>query len=202
MVSNLDERLFFVNTLVYGSVMNERLTQLDWLDHGLKVLATKGSGSLKVDPLAKSLKVSRGSFYWHFQDISQFHSALIARWRERTTDEVITVVDRDIDGDNRLRRLMRTSMTGNEKLERGIRSWATQNTIAAKEVASVDKVRVDYLRALLKTAGLSSKQSSARATFIYWAYIGRVMAGNGAKHLSDEEVDNIADLLQSRDLVS
>ena len=178
--------------------MNERLTKSDWLDHGLKVLATNGPGGLKADPLAKSLKVSRGSFYWHFQDIDQFHSALLARWRERTTDEVITVVDRDIEGAKRLRRLMQSAMTSNEKLERGIRSWSIQNPTAAEAVALVDKVRVDYLRALLKSAGLSSKQSRARAIFIYWAYIGRVMSGNGAKRLSDKELDEMAVLLQSR----
>ncbi len=179
--------------------MKERLTQSDWLDHGLKILASEGPSGLKADPMAKSLKVSRGSFYWHFRDIGQFHSALLARWRERTTDEVISVVDREKGGARRLRRLMRTAMTSNEKLERGIRSWAAQNSMAAKIVGSVDKERVSYLCALLKSAGLSSKQTSARATFIYWAYIGRVMAGSGANNLSDEEVEEIADLLQSRD---
>ena len=177
--------------------MNARLTQQDWLDHGLKVLANKGPVALKADTLAKLMKVSRGSFYWHFRDISEFHAGLLARWRKLATDEIIIAVDQEHTASRRLRRLMRTAMTSDEKLERGIRSWAAQNAKAASTIASVDKVRVKYICELLKSEGLSDKQAVARATFIYWAYIGRVMVANNSKRLQDDDIDSIADLLQS-----
>ena len=72
----------FVNTLVYGSGMDEqatkdRLTRTAWLDHGLRMLARQGATALKVGDLAAGLNVSRGSFYWHFKDIGEFRLQLL-----------------------------------------------------------------------------------------------------------------------------
>ena len=177
--------------------MKTRLTQRDWLDHGLKVLATDGPSSLKADKLAKLLKVSRGSFYWHFRDIDQFHAELLARWRLLATDEIIVAVDQELTGKERLRELLRTSLASDGKLERGIRSWAVQDRRAAKTIASVDKARVKYVCELLRSAGASDEQADVRAAFIYWAYIGRVMVAGGSNRLRDDEIDSIAELMQS-----
>src|SRR5689334_18004652 len=58
-----------VNTVLYGCEMSDRLAAADWVKAGLKALAADGVGALKADLLAKSLGISRGSFYWHFADI-------------------------------------------------------------------------------------------------------------------------------------
>src|ERR1700674_3926105 len=115
--------------------MMARLNRLDWLDHGLKVLAQTGAGGLKAEPLAKSLRMSRGSFYWHFRDIEEFHIELLARWRERATDDIIAIVDRENSHSARLGLLMRIGMAGDNGLERNMRSWATQSAAAADVVA-------------------------------------------------------------------
>ena len=57
--------------------MADQLSARDWLDQGLKALATNGFTSLKAEPLAKAMGVSRGSFYWHFADIAAFHAAVL-----------------------------------------------------------------------------------------------------------------------------
>src|ERR1700731_1432717 len=67
----------FVNTPVYGGTMNDRLTKSDWIRHGLRTLAKDGPNALKVGPMSTKLKVSRGSFYWHFRDIADFRSQLL-----------------------------------------------------------------------------------------------------------------------------
>ena len=195
MTDDLDD----VNTVVYGLKMNSRLSKENWLDHGLKILATKGPDALKADVLAKLLKVSRGSFYWHFKDIGQFHDELLARWRKLATDEIIITVDQKLTAAERLRLLMHTALMGDEKLERGIRSWAAQNTNAARAITSVDKARVRYLQDVLKLAGLSNTDASMRATFIYWAYIGRVMVGKGSQRLNKDEISVLADVMLSDD---
>ncbi len=177
--------------------MTARLTRLDWLDRGLKVLALSGAAALKAEPLAASLKVSRGSFYWHFRDIERFHSELLARWRQRATDDIIALINQENSRDARLQLLMRIALAGDDRLERSIRSWASQNATAADAVASVDKIRVEYLSQLLKSAGIPDKRASARATFIYWAYAGRVMVAPDERNLDREELDAIAQLMQS-----
>src|SRR5262249_58197663 len=127
-----------------------RLSKLDWLDHGLRVLARSGPDGLKAEPLAKSLNVSRGSFYWHFKDIEAFHRDLLARWRERATADVIALAEQEASLSARLRVLMRAGMTGDNALERSMRSWAAQSRAASEAAALVDEARIPYLSRLLE----------------------------------------------------
>jgi AcrR family transcriptional regulator len=60
--------------------MSDQLSAKDWLDQGLKALAANGVTALKAEPLAKAMGVSRGSFYWHFDDIGAFRTAILAYW--------------------------------------------------------------------------------------------------------------------------
>ncbi|MFY9642964.1 MAG: TetR/AcrR family transcriptional regulator [Rhodomicrobium sp.] len=177
--------------------MTTRLNRLDWLDHGLRTLASTGTNALKAEPLARSLKVSRGSFYWHFRDIEQFHIELLARWRQRTTADIIARLELESGPGERLGLLMRLAMSADDRLERNIRAWATENPAASAAVASVDSTRIEYLCRLLKSAGVSDKQASARALFIYWAYVGRIMSASEHRTLAEEESDRLAALLQT-----
>src|SRR5437868_14366123 len=61
-------------------IMSDPLSAKDWLDQGLKALASRGFTALKAEPLAKAMGVSRGSSYWHFADIAAFHAGILARW--------------------------------------------------------------------------------------------------------------------------
>ncbi|WVM91742.1 TetR/AcrR family transcriptional regulator [Halopseudomonas pachastrellae] len=48
------------------------LTPQDWFDAATEAILDGGFDQLRVLPLAKRLKVTRGSFYWHFEDLPQF----------------------------------------------------------------------------------------------------------------------------------
>ena len=39
-----------------------------WIEEGLRALAAGGPDAVRIDPLAKALGVTRGGFYWHFED--------------------------------------------------------------------------------------------------------------------------------------
>ena len=73
--------------------MSRRLGKLDWIKHGLVTLARDGPNALRVEAMAKKLRVSRGSFYWHFRDIKDFRSQLLRSWEDRSTDQVIQDLD-------------------------------------------------------------------------------------------------------------
>lgn len=191
------ELLAGVNTVVYGNAMSVRLTKEDWLDHGLKTLALSGFGALKVDRLAKSLNVSRGSFYWHFRDIAHFHAEILDCWRQRATLQVIESVEQKAIGVLRLNLLMRRAFSANDGLERAVRAWATQSPDAAKTVAMIDRERVGYLAQLFSSSGIATKHASARAAFLYFAYLGRIMvADENIWDLQADEIDGLAELLQ------
>jgi AcrR family transcriptional regulator len=187
-----------VNTHVYGCVMNDRLTKSDWIDHGLRTLARDGPNALKVGPMAAALKVSRGSFYWHFRDIADFRSQVLQGWQERMTDEVIQEVARK-SGPDRLKHLLRRAFVEKPRLDRAIRSWAAEDADVAAVVASVDASRVAYIGKLLIAAGVESRRALPRAAFMYWAYLGQAIVMH-PRHASIQAsaLDDIADLFEQQ----
>jgi len=176
--------------------MTERLTKPDWIRHGLRTLARKGAGALKVGPMAASLKVSRGSFYWHFEDIADFRAQLLRAWQERTTDQMILELAEQAEPD-RLRHLLGRGFDGRLSLDRAIRSWAAEDAPVAAIVASVDDRRVTHIAGLLTAAGVESRRALHRARFLYWAYLGQatVMDPRHAS-LDAAAMDDIGELFE------
>src|SRR5436305_15168676 len=80
--------------MVHAMGTGTRLSAEAWVDFALKTLARQGAEALKADILARKLKVSRGSFYWHFVSLGAFHARVIARWRESATEAIIADLER------------------------------------------------------------------------------------------------------------
>jgi len=162
-----------VNTLVYGGGnMSEQLSAKDWVDQGLKALANSGFTALKADPLAKALRVSRGSFYWHFADIAAFHAAVLARWHEVAAEQIIENVEAASKDDNPLALLLRRVFGERLTLERAVRSWASVDAAARAAVQAIDRRRLNYVEGLLVQSGLSADSARSRAQILYWAFLG------------------------------
>jgi AcrR family transcriptional regulator len=153
--------------------MSERLTRSDWIQHGLRTLAHEGPGALKAGPMAAKLKVSRGSFYWHFKDIADFRYQLLRSWQESSTDQIIQDLDARRGEPGLLKNLMQQAFRGQRKLDRAMRAWAAEDNVVAGVVAAVDGRRVARLARLLADAGVDGERASHRAAFLYWAYLGQ-----------------------------
>ena len=152
--------------------MVDQLSAQDWLDTGLKALAESGFTALKADLLSKALKVSRGSFYWHFADLGAFHAALLAHWRDVGAERVIDDLETVPEGEDPLRRLLRRTFSGRLSLEKAVRSWATSDAQARAAVQAIDRRRLDYVEMLLRSAGVPPELAQARAQIVYWAFVG------------------------------
>jgi len=178
--------------------MNDRLTKSDWIRHGLRTLAKDGPNALKVGPMSTKLKVSRGSFYWHFRDIADFRSQLLRSWQERSTDQVIQDLDAREAEPDRLKHLMRRAFGGTRNLDRAIRSWAAEDENVARIVASVDGRRVARIAKLLAEAGVEGERALHRAAFLYWAYLGQaVVMDPRHSSISAVALDDISDLFET-----
>ncbi len=178
--------------------MTDRLTRDDWLTQGLRTLARDGANALKVGAMADRLKVSRGSFYWHFRDIADFRAQLLQDWQERSTDQVIRDLDARKAEPDRLKQFMKRAFAARRDLDRAVRSWAAEDAAVAKVVAAADASRVAYLARMLAAAGVDGQRARHRAAFLYWAYLGQpgVMDPRHAS-MPDPAIDDIADLFES-----
>lgn len=176
--------------------MSDRLTKADWIRHGLLTLARHGPGGLKVGPMATALKVSRGSFYWHFADMADFRAQLLRGWREVSTEVIIDDLDETAPPD-RFRRLMRGAFSMTLTLERAVRAWGAEDPDVAAAVAAVDARRIDHIAALLAASGVDARRAEQRATFLYWAFLGQGLV-SGRRHaaLPAEALDEVSGLFE------
>ena len=152
--------------------MSDQLSAKDWLDQGLKTLASRGFTALKAEPLAKAMGVSRGSFYWHFADIGAFHAAILAHWHEVAAEQIIANVEAASKDENPLPLLLRRVFGERLTLEKAVRTWASVDPTARAAVQAIDRRRLSYVESLLIQSGLAEKIARARAQILYWAFLG------------------------------
>ena len=54
------------------------------------MLVSEGIGAVKVMALAKELNLSRTGFYWFFADLKELQIAMIERWENKNTGNLVT----------------------------------------------------------------------------------------------------------------
>jgi AcrR family transcriptional regulator len=154
--------------------MADQLSASDWLNQGLKTLADEGFTALKAEPLAKAMGVSRGSFYWHFEDVEAFHAEILKYWREVAAERIIDDVEAAAADKDRsaLQVLLHRVFGERRALENAVRRWAVIDPAANAAVRAIDKRRLTYVEGLLRHSGISKDVARARARILYWAYLG------------------------------
>ena len=149
-------------------------TSLDvaaWVEAAFDVMAEGGIDAVRVDPLAKRLGVTRGSFYWHFADRDALHLAMLKHWREGASYLIYARVERAADAKSpaeRLETLLSLPYSSPRSaraaaIELAVRLWARRDKRAAKAVRHIDRVRLDYFQKLLTQHGLDKNEARKRA---------------------------------------
>jgi AcrR family transcriptional regulator len=159
--------------------MRESLTADDWTAAALNALARGGLAAVAVEPLAKQLGTTKGSFYWHFADRNALIAAALERWEERDTGLVIEAIDRADDATTRLRSLLhlafRAVRAGDEpgagSVELALQASATDPLVAAT-LRRVTERRLAYLTALFTELGMSPARARDRGLLAYSAFLG------------------------------
>jgi AcrR family transcriptional regulator len=147
-----------------------------WLREALEVLAKEGGAKLRVDSLAKSLNVTKGSFYHHFRGRSDFVAALSDYWVSEFTDVVIQKASAmPGNGYEKLGEVMRlVEKHGLDKYDVAFRSWAAQDSSVAKIVRDVDLARYRFIRSLLEEMGFTGMDLEVRVrTWLVYASASR-----------------------------
>ena len=70
------------------------LTPDSWIDAATDVLADHGIDGVRVDVLARTIGVTRGSFYWHFKDREDLLRRVLQAWRQRATEQLTDRLER------------------------------------------------------------------------------------------------------------
>ncbi|MEV4239473.1 TetR/AcrR family transcriptional regulator [Nocardia sp. NPDC049737] len=150
-----------------------RLSADDWAQAALDALAEGGLAAVSVEPIAKRLGTTKGSFYWHFKDRAALIDAALARWEQRSTDDVIAEIAVETDPAERLHRLFAQvidyAATG--RIELALLASADQPPVAATLRRVADR-RIEYVAELLRELGLTTAQARTRAVVAVSIYHG------------------------------
>ena len=82
---------------------NNRLSADDWAQAALDLVAEDGVHAVAVEPLARRLGVTKGSFYWHFPSRDALLRAALERWEQVELDEVFAQLEAITDPRLRMR---------------------------------------------------------------------------------------------------
>ncbi|RZS44740.1 TetR family transcriptional regulator [Herbihabitans rhizosphaerae] len=127
-----------------------RTPRSTWIEEGLRALAGGGPDAVRVEPLAKTLGVTRGGFYWHFKDRQALLDAMLETWEQLGAQGVIERVEAGGgDARTKVRRTAELIFTGGMiPTDLAIRDWARRDPAVAERLRRVDNRRVAYLRTL------------------------------------------------------
>lgn len=172
--------------MVKQKTLDPKLGRQDWIKAGLAVLAESGVEAVRVEPLAKRMNVTKGSFYWHFKVRSELLDAILAEWVEIDTNGIIERVNQiDADPKMRLLRLFELAIADNAlvpgladgRIENAIRAWATNDPKVAALIAQIDQRRLNYTKALFLEIGFSEAEALTRARLAYYSLVGELTLG-------------------------
>ena len=132
----------------------QRLSRQSWIDAGRDALVNNGPAALAAEPLARALKTTKGSFYWHFKDVPEFHAAVVKDWQSRAFADVLQALEDAGPAEQRLRRFGKDVLSNQD--DPAMRAWARADANVAQAVAQVDAERLKYVANLLKQIGITN----------------------------------------------
>ncbi|KFN50947.1 TetR/AcrR family transcriptional regulator [Arenimonas composti] len=173
-----------------------RLSAEDWALAALDVIAEQGLAAVAVEPLARRLGVTKGSFYWHFPSREALLVAALERWEAIEQETVFGKLEAISDPRSRLRALFQ--LVAHELKPHIIYSEllkALDHPVVQPVLHRVSQQRMDYLAASFRQSGLPRIDAQNRARLTYAAYVGflQLSLQLGQPRLHQEEFETYVD---------
>ena len=151
-----------------------KLNRHDWIAAAFKALNEGGPEAVKVEPVARALQATKGSFYWHFKNLAELKEAMLLHWKERATREIIRELEILEPGKERLSALIKIASQPFDELpgapsELAIRDWARHDDMVAMCLQEVDMHRIAYIRQEMVEG---DPERDEKAHLLYAAHLG------------------------------
>jgi AcrR family transcriptional regulator len=174
-----------------------RLTVDDWVGAALGLLAEEGVGAVKIDRLCVQLGVTKGSFYWHFEDLASFLTAVADRWgqtRDSLRDEFVAL--REVEPRERIGNMLeRLVAPDGFALERAVRDWARTDESVRVRVEQSDRWVFEEMRRAIIDLGFDKADAETRALGLFYAGVGFIHASPRAARRVDVQRERLIDIL-------
>lgn len=150
-------------------IPDHRLTREEWLERALETLAKEGQSAIRIEKLCHDLGVTKGSFYWHFEDRADFVRKISEYWAKTFTQAVVEELSPGRgDAKGRLWKLMELLFRGkHSRYDVAVRAWAGQEPEVAEVVRRVDAARIEFVGSLFREMGFVGSELEMRTrTFV------------------------------------
>ncbi|HEX6308545.1 MAG TPA: helix-turn-helix domain-containing protein [Longimicrobiales bacterium] len=143
----------------------------EWIDAAARAMSEGGVEAVRVEALARGLGVTKGSFYWHFEDRPALLTALLERW-EVAARAALEGAAGQSRPEQRIGSLFRQlSQPTGGLTDAEVRAWARRERGVAERVAELERQRVVFLKEQLGHMGASAVDAHRRAEAGYLAAI-------------------------------
>jgi AcrR family transcriptional regulator len=181
------------------------LTPERWTEAATEVLVDHGIDSVRVDVLARTLKVTRGSFYWHFRDREDLLRAVLQAWRAHATEQLTRRLESaHADPREQIRDLISLPFRGRAavraaRIELAIRAWARRDDMARAFVDEADAARIGYIAQVFSSLGFAVVEARSRAFLLYsYELAESLLSAQGSAAQRQERARLVEQLLQQR----
>jgi AcrR family transcriptional regulator len=154
-----------------------RTPRSSWIAAGLRAFADGGPEAVRIEPLAQSLGVTKGGFYWHFEDRRALLDELLDTWERAMVDEAIARVERaGGDARRKLRRLFALAASAEvrelRRVDLAVRDWSRRDARVARRLRAVDNRRMDYMRSLFRDFCSDDTEVEMRCLLVLCVFVG------------------------------
>ena len=149
-----------------------------WLSAAYEELTQNGVEAVRIMPLAKRLAVSRTSFYWHFKDREALLEAMIRRWEDKNTGNLVARTEAYADSVSEAIFNLFDCWLDRElfdsKLDLAIRNWARNDPALQVRLDLADARREAAMAAMLERFGYAPANALVRARTMIYTQIGYI----------------------------
>jgi len=155
-----------------ASQVKQSLSAEDWAEAALDVIAEGGLDQVAVEPLARRLGVTKGSFYWHFANRETLLRHALNRWEQQQYDVALDLTP-EMSTTERLFALLRRIANTDTRSERVLMALAASDHPLAREATrQVSRRWRELARQCYVEAGSDPDEADHWAAFVYSTYIG------------------------------
>lgn len=151
-----------------------RLSAQDWAQAALKAIADGGLVAVAVEPLARTLGVTKGSFYAHYRNRDELIAAALAEW-VRHGEEGLADFAAIADPARRLHELLTAVVQAVQPLAPSVHLslLGERNDPRVRDAARrVNRARLELLARTYRELGLPPDRAASRARVAYAAILG------------------------------
>lgn len=153
-------------------------TESAWLDAAYELLTESGVEAVKIMPLAQKLGVSRTGFYWYFKDRETLLEAMIQRWEDKNTGNLVAraeaYAESIVEAMFNLFDCWLDDGLFDARLDLAIRNWARNDPALQQRLDRADQARQDAVASMFLRFDYPENQARVRSLTVMYTQVGYI----------------------------